>query len=53
MAALGQKRTRAVHMLMSAMGQKRTSPPAYAGTDFIIARDGKIAVIYLFFDELP
>jgi hypothetical protein len=25
-------------------------PPAYAGTDFIIARDGKIAVIYLFFD---
>ena len=28
-------------------------PPAYAGTDFIIARDGKIAAIYLFFDELP
>jgi len=27
--------------------------PAYAGTDFIIARDGKIAAIYLFFDELP
>ena len=28
-------------------------PPAYAGTDFIIARDGKIAALYLFFDELP
>ena len=28
-------------------------PPAYAGTDFIIARDGKITAIYLFFDELP
>jgi SnoaL-like domain len=25
-------------------------PPAYAGTDFIIARDGKIATVYLFFD---
>lgn len=24
--------------------------PAYAGTDFIIARDGKIAAVYLFFD---
>ena len=28
-------------------------PPAYAGTDFIIARAGKIAAVYLFFDELP
>jgi hypothetical protein len=28
-------------------------PPAYAGTDFMIARDGKIAAVYLFFDELP
>ena len=27
--------------------------PAYAGTDFIIARDGKIAAVYLVFDELP
>ena len=27
--------------------------PAYAGTDFIIARDGWIAAIYLFFDKLP
>jgi SnoaL-like protein len=27
-------------------------PPAYAGTDFIIARDGRIAAIYLFFDAL-
>jgi hypothetical protein len=28
-------------------------PPAYAGTDFIIARNGKIAAVYLFFDKLP
>lgn len=28
-------------------------PPAVAGTDFIIARDGKIAAVYLFFDEIP
>ena len=28
-------------------------PPQYAGTDFIIARDGKIAALYMFFDELP
>jgi hypothetical protein len=27
--------------------------PAYAGTDFVIARDGKIAALYLYFDELP
>ena len=27
--------------------------PAYAGTDFIIAHDGRIAAVYLFFDELP
>ena len=27
--------------------------PAYAGTDFIIPRDGQIAVLYLFFDKLP
>jgi len=27
--------------------------PAYAGTDFIIARGGRIAAIYLFFDKLP
>lgn len=25
----------------------------YAGTDFIIARDGRIAAVYLFFDKLP
>ena len=28
-------------------------PPAYAGTDFMIIRDGKIAAVYLFFDALP
>lgn len=28
-------------------------PPEYAGTDFLIARDGKIAAIYMFFDALP
>lgn len=27
--------------------------PAYAGTDFIIVRDGRIAALYLFFDQLP
>src|SRR5271169_6299106 len=27
--------------------------PAYAGTDFLIARDGRIAAVYLFFDNLP
>jgi hypothetical protein len=27
--------------------------PEYAGDDFIIARDGKIAAVYLFFDPLP
>jgi SnoaL-like domain len=27
--------------------------PGYAGTDFIIARDGQIAALYLFFDKLP
>jgi SnoaL-like domain len=27
--------------------------PAFAGTDFIIARDGRIAAVYLFFDKLP
>ena len=26
--------------------------PAYAGTDFIIARDSRIAAVYLFFDKL-
>ena len=28
-------------------------PPVVAGTDFIIAREGKIAAVYLFFDALP
>ena len=27
--------------------------PAYAGTDFIIARDCRIIALYLFFDKLP
>lgn len=27
--------------------------PAYAGTDFLVARDGRIAALYLFFDKLP
>src|SRR5438874_2658779 len=27
--------------------------PAHAGTDFIIARDGRIATVHLFFDKLP
>ena len=28
-------------------------PPVYAGTDFIVTRDGRIAAVYLFFDQLP
>ena len=28
-------------------------PPAYAGTDFVVARSGRIASIYMFFDSLP
>jgi len=28
-------------------------PAAYAGTDFIVARNGRIASVYLFFDNLP
>lgn len=28
-------------------------PPAYGGTDVIIAREGKIAAVYLFFDGQP
>jgi hypothetical protein len=27
--------------------------PSYAGTHFIIARDGQIAAVYHFFDQLP
>jgi len=27
--------------------------PACAGTDFIVARNGRIASLYLFFDDLP
>lgn len=27
--------------------------PAYAETDVIVARDGRIAAVYLFFDPLP
>ena len=28
-------------------------PASYAGTDFLIARNGRIAALYLFFDKLP
>jgi hypothetical protein len=28
-------------------------PPAYVGTDFIIAQNGRIVAVYLFFDKLP
>lgn len=28
-------------------------PPAYAGTDFAIVREGRIAAVYLYFDALP
>ena len=33
-------------------GRPGEAPP-YAGTDFIITRDGRIAALYLFFDNLP
>ena len=29
------------------------SQPSFAGTDFIIARDGRIAAVYRFMDKLP
>ena len=32
---------------------RRGEAPAFAGTDFIIARNGRIAAVYLYFDELP
>jgi hypothetical protein len=35
------------------MGIGPSEAPAYAGTDFIIVRDGRIAAVYLFFDKLP
>jgi len=28
-------------------------PPAYEGTDFSVARNGRTASVYLFFDNLP
>jgi hypothetical protein len=34
-------------------GYRAALAPAYAGTDFIIVRDGRIAALYLFFDKLP
>ncbi|WBO21728.1 nuclear transport factor 2 family protein [Sphingomonas abietis] len=27
--------------------------PEYAGTDIVVARDGRIAAVYLFFDAVP
>jgi len=27
--------------------------PAYSGRDFVIARDGRIVALYMFFDKLP
>src|SRR6201987_4461371 len=32
---------------------RSSEPPAVAGTDFIIAQDGRIAAVYVFFDKLP
>lgn len=28
-------------------------PPSYAGTDIIVVENGRIAALYLFFDQLP
>lgn len=30
-----------------------SQPPVYAGTDFIVAKDGRITALYLFFDGQP
>jgi len=38
-----------VRWVSGAPGEK----PEYAGTDFIVARDGRIAAVYLFFDPMP
>lgn len=38
-----------IRWVEGAVGQ----PPAVAGTDFILARDGRIAAVYLFFDKIP
>ena len=34
-------------------GGRPGEAPAHGGTDFIIARDGRITSVYLFFDKLP
>jgi ketosteroid isomerase-like protein len=50
--------TRAPEELQGSAGRlawisgKPGEPPAYAGTDIIIVRDGRIAALYLFFDPL-
>ncbi|MGE7367541.1 hypothetical protein ACQKKX_00510 [Neorhizobium sp. NPDC001467] len=35
------------------MSGRPGEPAAYAGTDIVIARDGRIAAVYLFFDRAP
>ena len=40
-------------ILVSAATGKQRGALLVAGTDFIIARDGRIAALYLFFDKLP
>jgi len=58
-ASLGEARAEHVTTLLNNAqvlvtgGVCRTEAPAYARTDFIIARDGRIAALYLFFDGLP
>jgi hypothetical protein len=41
------------HIIQAASFEESGKPPAYAGTDFIVARSGRIASVYLFFDNLP
>jgi hypothetical protein len=54
-----QKRASGRSMVMSSKLTYRELAPKsrrgkdYAGTDFIVARNGRIASVYLFFDELP
>jgi hypothetical protein len=36
-----------------APASRNVEPPACAGTDFIMEREGRIAALYLFFDKVP
>ena len=46
----GQHRTQRSSWMLAPKSRRGKD---YAGTDFIVARNGRIASVYLFFDELP